>query len=86
MLWLRPIVNDTRSVSPDADELQRAFEQYGGQLVVHSDTSYNLAAEVFTRAGAVAIAALLLVPRRRLSRPAGAGRRTSSAARSRCSR
>jgi Family of unknown function (DUF6541) len=62
MLWLRPIVNDTRSVSPDASELERAFEQYGGQLVVHSPTSYNLAPEVFTRAGAVAIAALLLVP------------------------
>ena len=62
MLWLRPIVNDTRSVSPDADELQRAFEQYAGQLVVHSETSYNLAPEVFTRAGAVAIAALLLIP------------------------
>jgi hypothetical protein len=62
MLWLRPIVNDTRSVSPDADELQRAFEQYGSQLVIRSDTSYNLAPEVFTRAGAVAIAALLLVP------------------------
>jgi hypothetical protein len=62
MLWLRPIVNDTRSVSPDADELQRAFDQYGSQLVIRSDTSYNLAPEVFTRAGAVAIAALLLIP------------------------
>jgi hypothetical protein len=62
LLWLRPIVNDTRSVSPDAGELQRAFEQYKGQLVVHSPTSYNLAPEVFTRAGAVAIAALLLIP------------------------
>jgi hypothetical protein len=62
MLWLRPIVNETRSVSPDADEVQRAFEQYGSQLVVHSKTSYNLAPEVFTRAGAVAIAALLLIP------------------------
>jgi hypothetical protein len=62
LLWLRPIVNDTRSVSPDADELRRAFQQYRGQLVVHSDTSYNLAPEVFTRAGAVAIAALLLIP------------------------
>ncbi|HEX4746071.1 MAG TPA: DUF6541 family protein [Gaiellaceae bacterium] len=62
LLWLRPIVNDTRSVSPDADELQRAFDQYGSQLVVHSATSYNLAPEVFTRAGAVAVAALLLVP------------------------
>jgi hypothetical protein len=62
MLWLRPIVNDTRSVSPDADELQRAFDQYGSQLVIRSDTSYNLAPEVFTRAGAVAIASLLLIP------------------------
>ena len=62
MLWLRPIVEETRSVTPDADELRRAFEQYGSQLVVHSDTSYNLAPEVFTRAGAVAIAALLLIP------------------------
>jgi hypothetical protein len=62
LLWLRPIVNDTRSVSPDAGELQRAFEQYGSQLVVRSDTSYSLAPEVFTRAGAIAIAALLLIP------------------------
>jgi hypothetical protein len=62
MLWLRPIVQDTRSVSPDADELQRAFDQYGSQLVVRSATSYNLAPEVFTRAGAVAIAAVLLIP------------------------
>jgi hypothetical protein len=62
MLWLRPIVEDTRSVSPDADEVQRAFDQYGDQLVVRSDMSYNLAPEVFTRAGAVAIAAVLLVP------------------------
>ncbi len=62
LLWLRPIVNDTRSVSPDTKELHRAFDQYGSQLAVHSDSSYNLAPEVFTRSGAVAIAALLLVP------------------------
>lgn len=62
MLWLRPVIEGTRSISPDADELQRALDQYGSQLVVRSDTSYNLAPEVFTRAGAVAIAALLLIP------------------------
>ena len=73
MLWLRPIVNDTRSVSPDADELQRAFEQYGSQLVVHSDTSYNLAPEVFTRAGAVAIARAAPDPARRLRGAAAVG-------------
>jgi len=49
-------------VSPDADELRRAFEQYRGQLHVRSDTVYSLAVEVFTRSGSVAIAALLLIP------------------------
>ena len=62
MLWLLPIVNDTASVSPDREELRRAFEHYRGQLDVRSDTVYSLAPEVFTRSGAVAIAALLLVP------------------------
>ena len=62
MLWLIPIVADTVSVSPDRDEVRRAFEQYPGQLDVRSETSYSLAAEVFTRSGPVAIAALLLIP------------------------
>jgi hypothetical protein len=62
MLWLLPVVRDTRSVTPDAEELRRAFEQYRGQLDVRSDTVYSLAAEVFTRSGPVAIAALLLIP------------------------
>ena len=62
MLWLLPVVTDTRSVTPDRVELMRAFEQYRGQLHVRSDTVYSLAPEVFTRSGAVAIAALLLVP------------------------
>ena len=56
MLWLLPVVRDTRSVTPDAEELRRAFEQYRGQLDVRSDTVYSLAAEVFTRSGPVAIA------------------------------
>jgi hypothetical protein len=55
-------VRDTASHGPGTDELQRAFEQYEGQLDVFSDTSYRLAPEVFGRAGAVAIVALLLVP------------------------
>jgi hypothetical protein len=62
MLWLIPFVTDTASVSPDRDETLRAFEQYEGQLDVRSETSYSLAAEVFTRRGAIAIAALALVP------------------------
>jgi hypothetical protein len=62
MLWLIPIVSDTRSVTPDDAEIQRAFDQYAGQLDVHSNTIYSLATEVFTRTGAVAVAALLLLP------------------------
>ncbi|HET7743987.1 MAG TPA: DUF6541 family protein [Gaiellaceae bacterium] len=62
MLWLVPVVRKTASVSPSSAEVRRALAQYAGQLNVRSDTSYSLAAEVFTRRGAVAIAALLLLP------------------------
>ena len=62
MVWLIPVVNDTASVSPSAKEVHRALGHYAGQLDVRSDTSYSLAAEVFTRSGAVAVAAILLFP------------------------
>jgi hypothetical protein len=62
MLWLLPVVNDTVSVSPDAREVERALAHYAGQLDVRSPTSYSLRAEVFTRSGAVAVAAILLFP------------------------
>ena len=62
MLWLVPLAADTVSVSPDEDEVLRAFEQYPGQLDVRSPSSYSLAPEVFTRSGPVAVAALLLIP------------------------
>jgi hypothetical protein len=62
MLWLLPVVTDTASVSPDREEVLRAFEQYRGQLDVRSETSYSLAADVFTRRGAIPVAALLLIP------------------------
>jgi hypothetical protein len=62
LAWLLPVVRETASVVPDEDELQRAFRQYEGQLDVWSESTYRLAPEVFGRAGAVAIGALLLVP------------------------
>jgi len=62
MLWLIPLATDTLSVSPGEEEVQRAFEQYPGQLDVRSPSSYSLAPEVFSRAGPVAVAALLLIP------------------------
>ena len=62
LAWLTPVVADTASHRPGSDELERAFRQYAGQLDVFSDTSYRLAPEVFGRAGAFAVAALVLVP------------------------
>nr|MBA2440037.1 hypothetical protein [Thermoleophilaceae bacterium] len=53
---------DTASHAPARAELARAFRQYAGQLDVSSSTSYSLAPEVFGRAGAVAVASLLVVP------------------------
>jgi hypothetical protein len=60
--WLLPLVDETRSVHPAPDELERAFAQYEGQLDVYSETSYRLSPEVFGRSGAVAVVALLLLP------------------------
>ena len=61
-MLLLPVIRDTASVSPGESELARALRHYAGQLHVHSPTSYSMAADVFGRAGAVAVAALLLLP------------------------
>ena len=61
-LALLPLVRKTASHEPSAVERARAIQHYGRQLVVSSDTHYRLAAAVFTRSGAVAVAALTLVP------------------------
>jgi hypothetical protein len=60
--WLRPIVADTRSHDPNAAERLRAVRQYASDLVVESTTRYHLGPWVVSRAGAVAVAALLLAP------------------------
>jgi hypothetical protein len=62
LAWLTPVVRATVSHAPGRDELLRAFQRYQGQLEVDSETSYRLAAEVFGRSGAVAVAALLAIP------------------------
>jgi hypothetical protein len=62
-VWLLPVVRDTVSHSPGGDEVQRAIAQYRGQLTVHDDGDrYALAPALFGRGGAVAVAALMLVP------------------------
>lgn len=59
--WLLPVIGDTASVSPDADERTRGFEQYAGQLSGTSDR-FSVVPELFGRTGAVAVAALLVLP------------------------
>ncbi len=60
--WLLPVIADTVSVSPGAEERMRALKHYAGQLDVRSPDSFSMSPDVFGRTGAVAIAALLLLP------------------------
>jgi hypothetical protein len=62
LVWLLPIIRKTRSQSPSASELRRALTRYADELHVVSLHRYALRPEVVSRAGAVAVAALLLVP------------------------
>ena len=61
-LWLLPTVRSTASHTPGLSELERAFEQYPGQLDVFNEESYRLAPELFARGGAVSVVALALIP------------------------
>ena len=60
--WLLPIVRETASHSPSRVELNRALAAYGNELDVFSRHSYRLAPELYGRAGAIAVASLLLLP------------------------
>ena len=60
--WLAPLVSETASHNPDAQEKARAVKQYATDLVVHSASSYHLAPGFVARAGTVAVAGLVLVP------------------------
>jgi hypothetical protein len=60
--WLSPIVGETRSHNPSAAEKARAFGTYASDLVVTSPSRYHLAPSLVDRTGAIAIAALALVP------------------------
>ena len=61
LAWLRPVVEATTVHNPSGEEVRRAFAQYPGQLsgTLHR---YHVAARLFTRSGAVPVAALLSVP------------------------
>jgi hypothetical protein len=62
LLWLRPLVKETRSHNPSDVERLRGLHQYADQLVISGPHHFRLAPEVLGRTGAVAIAALFLLP------------------------
>jgi hypothetical protein len=62
LLWLKPIVDQTISHNPKPGELMRGIVQYQEQLVIHGPRDFRVAPEVFGRSGAVAVAALILLP------------------------
>jgi hypothetical protein len=59
---LLPLVQKTASHQPDSVAFRAAVAKYPEQLDVFSEASYRLAPEVFGRGGAIAIAALIMVP------------------------
>jgi hypothetical protein len=62
LLWLRPLVKETRAHDPSDVERLRGLHQYADQLVISGPHHFRLAPEVMSRTGAVAIAALFLLP------------------------
>jgi len=62
LLWLKPIVDETISHNPGAGELKRGLIQYQDQLVIDGPHHFRIAPEVFGRSGALAVAALILLP------------------------
>jgi hypothetical protein len=62
LAWLYPLVRETASHSPSTGELERSLAKYAAELHVDSLDRYALRPEVVSRGGAVAVAALVLVP------------------------
>jgi hypothetical protein len=60
--WLEPIVAETRSHNPGTSELLRGLHHYASDLIEPSHNSYHLAPGVVARTGAIAVAALAVVP------------------------
>jgi hypothetical protein len=62
LLWLRPLLDETNTHNPSHAQRVDDLAQYRDQLVIENTHHFRLAAEVFGRSGAVAVAALVLLP------------------------
>jgi hypothetical protein len=61
-IWLQPITAQTVALHLGPRSLARSLHHFGGDLTIHSLSSYALSPQLVDRAGPVAIAALVLVP------------------------
>jgi hypothetical protein len=61
-LWVHSLARTSASYTPDAVELRRALRHYAADLDVFSPERYRVAPDLLSRGGAVAVAALVLVP------------------------
>ncbi|HEX6787926.1 MAG TPA: hypothetical protein VF091_01695 [Gaiellaceae bacterium] len=61
-IWLLPIVRETIGHNPSAGAKLQSLKLYHADLVVHSPSRYRVSAGIVDRTGAIAIAALMLVP------------------------
>lgn len=61
-VWLRPIADESLSHDPSPTVKRLQLTHFSHDVVVHTPHDFHLAAGMFSRAGAVALAALALVP------------------------
>ena len=61
-LWVHSLARTSASLTPDDVERRRALKHYASELDVFSLHRYRLAPEGLSRSGAVAVAALVVVP------------------------
>jgi hypothetical protein len=62
LLWLRPLLDETNTHNPTHAQRVNDLAQYRDQLVIENTHHFRLAPEVLGRSGAVAVAALVLLP------------------------
>ena len=62
VLWLKPLADETLGHNPGPKALEAELQKYAGQLQVWSVHRFRIEPALVSRTGAVAIAALVLVP------------------------
>jgi hypothetical protein len=62
LLWLRPLADESLGRNPSPAALAAGLQKYAGELQVWSPHRFRIVPELVSRTGAVAVAALVLVP------------------------